>query len=81
MLAPNIEYSEIMDNKTKAKDLQKYDELGVIDFSPVPHYNNFPFKRCTKEIIKKYNSHLNLKTINNSQVIVMKGEDIFIVWE
>ena len=76
VLAPNIEYVKDMDDCKKAPDLDTYSALNVIDFYPLPHLDNFPFKRKVKKIISRYDSKLNLNPISNSQVILVRGKDI-----
>ncbi len=73
IMAPNIEYVEMVDDKTKAESLNNYTSLEVIDFYPVPHHGNFPFKKVIEKIIRKYETILNLYPISNKQVITVCG--------
>ena len=74
--SPNIEYVGIMDDKTEAKTLNNYQALGLVDFYPVPHYTNFPFKKTVEKIITEYESKLDLRPISNEQVIGIKGDSV-----
>ncbi len=71
---PNIEYSQIMDDRTMASDLDDCTGMGLVDFYVLPHNGEFPFVEATAEITRIYGSELNLLPINNAQAIVV-GDD------
>ncbi len=79
ILAPNIEYVSGMDDHKKAPDLTDYQALEIIDFYPIPHYGNFPFKNAVKKILTQYESEIDLYPISNSQVIQVKWQNIEIL--
>lgn len=79
IVAPNIEYVQGMDSVKAAPELQGFDALGVVDFYPIPHHTNFPFKKAVEKMIEKYDCQLNLKVISNAQVILVNGDEIQIV--
>lgn len=74
ILSPNIEYVKGIDDFNKAETLINYSGLNIVDFYPVPHYTNVPFKDAVEEIISKYESELNLLPISNTQVIVVNND-------
>lgn len=76
VLSPNIEYNRIMDSVEKAPDLKDFSALSVVDFYPLPHYTNFPFKKAVEKTIAKYEADLTLYPISNSQAILVSGTDI-----
>lgn len=76
VLSPNIKYIEDMDDSTVAPRLKNYNSLNSVNFYPVPHYTEFPFKEVVEEVISKYESVLPLILINNSQVILVNGSNI-----
>ncbi|GHU72618.1 putative peptidase Lmo0363 [Spirochaetia bacterium] len=77
VLSPDIEYVNEMDDSEKAPELKNnFKALNVIDFYPIPHFGNVPFKKAGEKIIEKYNSTLNLLSISNAQVITVKGDEI-----
>lgn len=78
IMSPNIEYVKDMDDCQQAKEIDTYDALDVVDFYPLPHYTNFPFKQTVEKMISKYQSHLKLVPISNSQAILVKGNDVSI---
>ncbi|MFC6633002.1 Type 1 glutamine amidotransferase-like domain-containing protein [Microbulbifer taiwanensis] len=79
VLSGNIEYVKAMDDYTVAPKIVTFSSLGVVDFYPVPHYTNFPFKESVESIISEYEGELNLCPISNSQAIVVNGSG-FEVW-
>ena len=74
--APNIAFAKAMDSIKKAPDLLSMDGLGIIDFYPVPHYNNTPFKKAVEKIIAEYGEYLVLQPISNHQAILIKNDDM-----
>ncbi len=72
--SPNIEYAKDMDSPKKAPDLNTFSALNLVDFYPLPHHTNFPFKKAVEKIISKYESGLKLYPISNTQVILVNGE-------
>lgn len=61
-----------MDDFNLAPKLQSFSALNIIDFYPLPHYTNYPFKENIEKKISKYNTDLNLYPITNSQAIEVK---------
>ena len=75
IVSPNIEYVKDMDSIKKAPELDTLSALSVVDFYPVPHYTNFPFKKAVEKIIAKYETDLKLYPISNTQaILVNRGE-------
>ena len=70
----DIEYNDLMDDKTIAKDLKEYSGLNLVDFYIVPHLNEFPFEESAKQTVEKYKDKLNIIAINNSQAIILKDD-------
>ncbi|PTU44935.1 peptidase S51 [Paenibacillus polymyxa] len=76
ILSPNIEYARLMDNVQEAPALDSFAALGTIEFYPVPHHTNIPFKKAVENIIEEYGSQLNLYPISNEEVILVEGDSI-----
>jgi dipeptidase E len=76
ILSPNTEYVKDMDDFQKASQLDSFTSLGLVDFYPLPHYTNFPFKKTVEKIIANYTGHIDLRPISNAQAIVVKGDKI-----
>ena len=76
VIAPNIEYVKAMDSIKKAPDLTDFDGLGIVDFYPVPHHTNFPFKSAVEKIITAYDSSLKLCPISNKQAILFDNDEL-----
>ena len=79
VLSRNIEYVKDMDDLTAAPNIGTFLSLGMIDFYPVPHHTNFPFKESVERIISSYEGKIDLCPISNTQAIVIHG-DKFEVW-
>lgn len=76
IMSPNIEYVTSMDNPKKAPELNTFTALNIVEFYPLPHYTNFPFKKTVEKIIAKYETNLKLYPTSNTQVILVNGETI-----
>jgi dipeptidase E len=76
IVSPNIEYAKGLDDCKVATELDTFSALNVVDFYPLPHYGNFPFKKSVEKIISKYESELTLYPISNSQAILIKGTEL-----
>ncbi|MDR1130063.1 MAG: Type 1 glutamine amidotransferase-like domain-containing protein [Prevotellaceae bacterium] len=76
VLSPDIEYIKAMDSCSAAPDLKAFTALNIVDFYPVPHHTNFPFKKTVEKIIAKYGSELKLYPISNKQVILVDGDTV-----
>mgnify|MGYP000878397878 CR=1 FL=1 len=71
----DIEYNDLMDDKTIAKDLKEYSGLNLVDFYIVPHLNEFPFEESAEKTMNVYSS-LNLVPITNNQAILVDEDKI-----
>ena len=76
IVSPNVEYAKDLDDSKKAPDLISFDALHLLDFYPLPHHTNFPFKKAVEKIISKYAAGLKLYPISNSQAILVEGTEI-----
>lgn len=74
VMAPNIEYVKGMNDCGAAPELSSFDALNCVDYYPVPHHTNFPFKKVVEKIIAEYGGILPLKPISNSQAISVEGD-------
>lgn len=79
VVSRNIEYVKDMDDFTAAPNIGTFSSLDVIDFYPVPHYTNFPFKESVESIISSYEGKIDLCPISNTQAIVVNGSK-FEIW-
>ncbi|MCE9686431.1 Type 1 glutamine amidotransferase-like domain-containing protein [Shewanella sp. AS16] len=73
VMSRNIEYVKDMDDFTAASNICSFSSLGMIDFYPVPHHTNFPFKESAESIITSYSANIDLCPISNAQVIIVNG--------
>jgi dipeptidase E len=51
ILSPNIEYVKGLDDCKEAPELNDYSALSIVEFYPLPHHTNFPFKKAVEKII------------------------------
>lgn len=79
LVAPDIEYSKDTDNPLMAPNLKSYDALNIVDFYPVPHYNDASLKEAVDIVISKYGTKLPLVPFSNLQAILVIGKEKQIV--
>ena len=70
--SPDIEYVKALDSIKKAPELSSFEGLGLVDFYPVPHHTNAPFKKAVEKIINTYGSNLPLSPISNKEAIFVR---------
>lgn len=66
IILPNIKYVSIMDDTVMNPELESFDALQLVNFYPIPHYTNFPFKKRVKKTIAEYGLILDLRSISNN---------------
>ncbi|MFT9821015.1 Type 1 glutamine amidotransferase-like domain-containing protein [Lysinibacillus sp. NPDC056185] len=79
IMAPDIEYVKYMDEMSKAPHLETTMGLNLISSYPVPHFGHEYFSSMIDEVITNYNNKIPLTPISNSQVILVRDNDIEIV--
>jgi dipeptidase E len=79
LAAPNIEYAKYTDNPLAAPYLKTFDALSVVDFYPVPHYDDESLKEAVDATISNYGTKLQLVPFGNSQAILVEGKEKKIV--
>ena len=73
--APDIEYASIVDDKTLATELNDYTGLNLVDFYIVPHFEEEPFVESSRNTVELYKDKLDLKVINNKEVVLVENDD------
>lgn len=79
VVSPNIEYAKDMDSCEEAPELTDFNALNIVDFYPLPHHTNIPFKKTVEKIILKHELNLKLIPISNSKAILVSGDDVQII--
>ena len=79
VLSRNIEYVKDMDDPTAAPNLDSFSSLGLVDFYPLPHHTNFPFKESVEKIMSNYAEKIEICPISNTQAIVVNGNKFEVV--
>lgn len=69
----NVEYGQIMDDRSVAAELEDYSGLGLVDYCVLPHSGEFPFVEAAAETIARYGEELNLVPLNNREAVVVDG--------
>lgn len=73
LLAPSIEYAQIMDSPSAAPRLKSFDALAAVDFGPLPHFRDAPYEEETVRTLARYGDRMKLIPITNAQAIAVSG--------
>ncbi len=76
VLARDIGYVRRMDSPAKAPSLTDYSGLGIVDFYPLPHFGNAPFKKACEAIAGEYRERLDLRPLGNGQALIVRGDGV-----
>ena len=79
IVAPDIEYASIVDDKTLATELNDYTGLNLVDFYIVPHFEEEPFVESSRNTVELYKDKLDLKLINNKEAILVENNNFTII--
>ncbi len=71
IMSENIEYSQMMDDKSIASELDDYMGVNVFDHYVLPHIGEYPFEESTQKILENYQDKISLVAINNSEAILV----------
>lgn len=71
IMSENIEYSQLMDDKSIASELDDYTGVNVFDHYVLPHIGEYPFEESTQKILENYQDKISLVAINNSEGILV----------
>lgn len=76
VMSPNIQYIEVMDDKSFAPKLTDYKAMGMIDQYPLVHYGCEPFTAVAEQVYQEYKDKLPLILLANTQVITVRDEEL-----
>ncbi|WP_415845915.1 Type 1 glutamine amidotransferase-like domain-containing protein [Stutzerimonas zhaodongensis] len=79
VLAPSIEYLQRLDDPSAAPDLDSFASLALVEFYPLPHYGNAPFKDAVDQVLIEYGDSLDLRPFSNHQAIAIVGNSVDIL--
>lgn len=71
IMSENIEYSQMMDDKSIASELDDYTGVNVFNHYVLPHIGEYPFEESTQKILENYQDKISLVAINNSEAILV----------
>ena len=70
-----------MDDKTVATELADTAGLDEVDFYILPHHGEEPFTDSSQKTFEMYKNQFSLMLINNSQAVIVNGEEREVVSE
>lgn len=76
--AQDIEYSALMDDRSKAQNLKTTAALGLISKYIVPHFGEIPFVESAQAIVDKY-TDLDLLLMDNHTAVLYQDDEINIL--
>ncbi|MCQ4318241.1 peptidase S51 [Stutzerimonas zhaodongensis] len=79
VLAPSIEYLQRLDDPSAAPDLDSFASLALVEFYPLPHYGNAPFKDAVDQVLIEYGDSLDFRPFSNHQAIAIVGDSVDIL--
>jgi len=79
IVAPDIEYASVIDDKIVATELDDYTGLNLVDFYIVPHFEEEPFVEGSRNMVELYKDKLDLKLINNKEAILVENNNFTII--
>ena len=79
ILAPSIEYVQLMNEIQAAPELTSFAALDLIEKYPLPQYQCFPFVEIGETVLATYGGRLSLVPITNHQAIIVQGRELSIV--
>ena len=81
IIAKDIDYNKIMDDKTVAMELNGTEALNEADFYVLPHVGEEPFVESAQTTLDTYSDQLNLLPLNNRQALLVEGEEVKVLEE
>lgn len=81
IMSENIEYNQIMDDKSIASELDDYMGVNVFEHYVLPHIGEYPFEESTQKILENYQDKISLVAINNSEAILVNDGGYTVVCE
>lgn len=81
IMSENIEYSQMMDDKSIASELDDYTGVNVFEHYVLPHIGEYSFEESTQKILENYQDKISLVAINNSEAILVNDSGYTVVCE
>ena len=78
ILSKDIGYVKNIDDAEKAPNLANFKALDIIDFYPLPHFDNPPFRASAHQIVNEWQEKIPLMAFNNNQAIWVLGKSIIL---
>ena len=71
IMSENIEYNQMMDDKSIASELDDYTGVNVFDHYVLPHIGEYPFEETAQKTLDTYQDKISLVPINNNEAILV----------
>ena len=81
IMSENIEYNQIMDDKSIASELDDYMGVNVFNHYVVPHLGEYPFEETAQKTLDTYQDKIPLVPINNNEVILVEDHGYTVLTE
>lgn len=81
IMSENIEYNQIMDDKSIAAELDDYMGVNVFNHYVVPHLGEYPFEETAQKTLDTYQDKIPLVPINNNEVILVEDHGYTVLTE
>ena len=69
---PNIEPIKYLDDPAKAPNLKSFTGLNLVNFIPLPHFDNPKYESKCKKIMDEYKDKLELLPIKDTQAAIVE---------
>ena len=81
IMSENIEYSQMMDDKSIASELDDYTGVNVFDHYVVPHLGEYPFEETAQKTLDTYQDKIPLVPINNNEAVLVDNNGYTVLFE
>ncbi|MGP1456553.1 MAG: Type 1 glutamine amidotransferase-like domain-containing protein [Veillonella parvula] len=81
IMSENIEYNQIMDDKSIASELDDYTGVNVFDHYVVPHLGEYPFEKTAQKTLDTYQDKIPLVPINNNEAVLVDNNGYTVLYE
>ena len=82
IMSENIEYNQIMDDKSIASELDDYTGVNVFDHYVVPHLGEYhPFEETAQKTLDTYQDKIPLVPINNNEAVLVDNNGYTVLFE
>ena len=81
IMSENIEYNQIMDDKSIASELDDYMGVNVFNHYVLPHIGEYPFEETAQKTLDTYQDKIPLVPINNNEAVLVDNNGYTVLYE